>query len=262
VFKKLMPLWIVLAVVAVVGGLYAVQPSRTGEDRASKAEVAKTQLAQIEETAEPPAETTDAKAEESPKTAPTQEENANTMSHEEVNAADVVRVKFECSNGSFVVECHKDWAPLGAERFLDLVKQDFFDGVRFFRMVTNPQPFVVQFGISGDPKVAQEWQTKTIKDEPRTQSNLKGTITFAKSQMPNSRTTQIFINLGDNTFLDGMGFAPFGKVVEGMDTVLSFNDEYQDRPTSMQGQIVAQGNAFLDQAFPGLDYIKSASFVE
>lgn len=174
---------------------------------------------------------------------------------------DVFKVKFECSNGDFVVECHKDWAPRGVERFHELVTQGFFPEVKFFRVVTKPRPFVVQFGISGDPKIAAKWRDNTISDDPVKKSNVKGTLTFATSG-PNSRTTQLFINLGDNKNLDGMGFAPIGVVVEGMETVASFNDEYQEAPSQSQGMIQGRGNAFLDEKFPGLDFIRQAKIVE
>ncbi len=181
--------------------------------------------------------------------------------------SDVFKVKFECSNGDFVVECHRDWAPIGVERFKALVEEGFFSDVRFFRVVTEPRPFVAQFGISGDPAVTRKWRDARIKDDPVKQSNTKGMLTFACAG-PNSRTTQLFINLGENTVLDdplamkGAKFAPIGKVIEGMDVVMSLNDQYQGQLTPMQGQIMARGNAFLDERFPGLDYIKSAAIVE
>jgi peptidyl-prolyl cis-trans isomerase A (cyclophilin A) len=171
--------------------------------------------------------------------------------------ANVFKVKFECSNGTFVVEVHKDWAPLGAARFEELVKSGFFNNDRFFRVVPN---FVVQFGLSGNPELDAKWHNNNIKDEPVKQSNTAGTITFAKSSMPNSRTTQIFINLKDNKPLDGMGFAPFGKVVEGMDVVRTINPQYGEAPD--QGMIQSMGNAYLEKQFPKLDYIKSATVVE
>ncbi len=168
-------------------------------------------------------------------------------------------VRFECTCGDFEVEIHPDWAPKGAERFLDLVQQGFFSGVRFFRVVTKPRPFVVQFGISGDPDVAAQWRNDILKDDPVLQSNRPGTLTFATSG-PNSRTTQLFINLGDNSFLDSQGFSPIGKIVSGMDSVQAINDEYGERPD--QGQIQRQGNAYLEAEFPRMDYIKQAVLLE
>jgi peptidyl-prolyl cis-trans isomerase A (cyclophilin A) len=170
-------------------------------------------------------------------------------------AKDAFKVKFECSNGDFVVEVHPEWAPLGAARFKEAVEQGVYDNAKFFRVVPA---FVVQFGIPGDPAVAAKWRDNRIKDDPVKQSNTRGTITFATSGA-NSRTTQVFINYGNNANLDGMGFAPFGRVVEGMEVVEAFNSRYGDQPTSMQGAIQSRGNAYLDEAFPGLDYIKKAA---
>lgn len=174
---------------------------------------------------------------------------------------DVFRVKFDCSNGSFVVECHQEWAPLGAERFYQLVSQGFFNEARFFRMAKDPQgqPFVAQFGIHGDPAVQAKWRDKRIKDDPVKTSNTRGTLCFATSG-PHSRTTQLFISYKDNSFLDRMGFAPFGKVVEGMDVVDSLNFEYGERPN--QGLIQERGNAYLKEQFPNLDYIKKAVILD
>ncbi len=173
-----------------------------------------------------------------------------------------VRVKLATSKGDVVVELYPGWAPIGVERFLDLVQQDFFDKVKFFRVVTQPRPFVVQFGIAADPAVSAKWRDRTLAPDPVKQSNLAGTLTYAQGGTPDTRTTQLFINLGDNAFLDGMGFAPIGKVVEGMDVVRAFNSQYQDVPTRAQGQIQMAGNAFLDEQFPGLDFIESAEIVE
>jgi len=167
----------------------------------------------------------------------------------------VFKVKFECSNGTFVVECHRDWAPLGAARFEQLVKEGFFNEGRFFRVLPG---FVVQFGLSGDPALNKKWRSERIKDDPVKQSNTAGMITFATGG-PNTRTTQLFINLASNSRLDRDGFSVFGQVTEGMDVVKGINAEYRDLPN--QGMIEEQGNAYLKQAFPKLDYIKSAAIV-
>lgn len=166
------------------------------------------------------------------------------------------RVIFETTKGKFVVEVNRDWAPLGADRFYNLVKNGFYNDAKFFRVVPN---FVVQFGIPADPRVAAAWRTETFEDDPVKESNVKGTITFATAGA-NSRTTQVFINYADNSRLDRMGFAPFGKVVEGMDVVEAINAEYNERPN--QGMIQAQGNAYLEREFPNLDGIKSARIEE
>jgi len=171
------------------------------------------------------------------------------------SAPAVYKVKFETSKGNFVIEVHRDWAPLGADRIHELVQAKFFDDVRFFRVVKG---FVVQFGISGNPKISKKWESKNIKDDPVKESNKEGYVTFAKTGRPDSRTTQLFINFKNNSFLDGMGFAPVGKVVSGMDVVNQLNGEYEDRPTEKQPEITTQGNAYLKKEFPNLDYVKKA----
>lgn len=170
-------------------------------------------------------------------------------------APDVYRVRFETSKGEFVVEVNRAWAPKGADRFYNLVRHGFYDGARFFRVVPG---FVVQFGINGDPQISARWRTARIEDDPVTQSNRRGTVTFATAG-PNSRTTQVFINYSDNTNLDGQGFAPFGRVVQGMDVVDRINAEYGQSPN--QALIQQQGNAYLEAQFPRLDYIVRASVV-
>jgi len=170
-------------------------------------------------------------------------------------APEKFRVKCETSQGTFVIDVQRKWSPIGADRFHALVKAGYYDECRFFRVVPN---FVVQFGMNGDPKTQKKWDVE-IKDDPVVVSNKKGYVTFAKSAKPNSRTTQLFINLRDNAFLDGMQFAPFGVVSEGMDVVLKINSEYGQKP--QQGQIQAQGNAYLKKEFPKLDFIKKATIV-
>lgn len=181
---------------------------------------------------------------------------AETVEEWPAAAPDTFRVKFEASNGTFVVECHKDWAPLGVERFYELCKEGVFNDAHFFRVVPG---FVVQFGIPADPAVARQWRNATIPDDPVKQSNAPGYLTFATSGA-NSRTSQLFINLGNNRNLDNMGFAPFGQVVEGFDVVKAINDEYRERPN--QGLIQSQGNAYLEENFPNMDYIKSVSLLK
>src|SRR5579863_5273360 len=126
------------------------------------------------------------------------------------------KAKFTTTKGDFVVEVHRDWAPNGADRFYDLVKLGYFDDTRFFRAVDG---FMVQFGINGDPAVNAKWQSANITDDPVKQSNERGFMSFAQTNMPNSRSTQVFINYGNNARLDGMRFAPFAQVVQGMDVV-------------------------------------------
>lgn len=169
------------------------------------------------------------------------------------------KAKFETSKGSFVISVTRDWAPIGADRFFNLVRNGFYDDQRFFRVVPG---FVVQWGIHGDPQISRFWDDATIKDDPVKASNKRGFITYAKTGMPNSRSTQLFINFGDNARLDTMGFAPFGQVTEGMEIVEKLYSGYQEQPTSLQGEMVAKGNAFLAEKFPNLDYIKKASIIE
>lgn len=178
--------------------------------------------------------------------------NSTEMSQ---TAPDVYRVKFETSQGDFSLEVIRAWAPKGADRFYNLVNNGFYDEARFFRVVPG---FVVQFGINGDPTISARWRGASIEDDPVTQSNRQGTITFATSG-PNSRTTQVFINYGDNTYLDGQGFAPFGRVVEGMALVDRITAEYGQTPN--QGMIQTQGNAYLTAQFPNMDYIRKATIV-
>lgn len=168
---------------------------------------------------------------------------------------DTYRVRFETSCGDFTVEVQRKWASLGADRFHELVKAGFYDECRFFRVVPG---FVVQWGINGDPAVYTKWKDREIKDDKVTESNLKGFVTFA-SRGPDTRTCQLFINLDDNQGLDNRGFAPFGKVIEGMDVVEKINAEYGGSPN--QSLIQEQGNEYLKANFPKLDYIKKATVV-
>lgn len=167
------------------------------------------------------------------------------------------RVNFDTSKAPFVVEVHRDWAPLGADRFYNLVKNGYYDEARFFRVVPN---FMVQFGMNANPAVTTAWRGTTLADDPVKQSNKKGYITFANTGQPNSRGTQVFINFKDNGFLDAQRFAPFGEVIKGMDIVEKITAEYGEKPD--QGSITSQGNAYLMKAFPKLDYIKTATIAK
>jgi cyclophilin family peptidyl-prolyl cis-trans isomerase len=173
-------------------------------------------------------------------------------------APDEFQVKFTTTKGDFVVEVWRAWAPVGADRFYNLVKHGFFTDAAFFRVVPG---FIIQFGLSANPAVNKAWANANIKDDRVTQSNLAGTITFAQTPSPNSRSTQLFINLADNAGLDhsGQGFMPFGKVISGMDVVQRLYSGYGERPD--QGAITAQGKAYLDKNFPNIDSIKSATLI-
>ncbi|HET6423704.1 MAG TPA: peptidylprolyl isomerase [Planctomycetaceae bacterium] len=172
---------------------------------------------------------------------------------------DHYRVKFETTKGDFVVQVHREWSPYGADRFHELIKGGVYDNAKFFRAVKG---FMVQFGIAADPKISTEWREKFIPDDPVVKSNLRGYVTFAKPSMPNSRTTQVFINTADNARLDAMGFSPFGEIVEGMDVVDALNTEYGEETTQRQMQIYAEGNAFLEKEYPNLDGIKRVTVIE
>lgn len=177
-------------------------------------------------------------------------------------APEVYDAKFTTTKGDFVVRVTRAWAPQGADRFYNLVKNGFFDGASFFRVVPG---FVVQFGLSAHPQVSQAWQAARIQDDPVKQSNKRGYITFATGG-PDTRTTQMFINLADNARLDSMGFSPLGEVVEGMEIVEQLYGGYGDGPPRGNGPkqdlIGAQGKAYLDKEFPKLDSIKSATIVQ
>jgi peptidyl-prolyl cis-trans isomerase A (cyclophilin A) len=163
-------------------------------------------------------------------------------------------VEFTTTAGRFDVTVQRKWAPRGADRFYNLVRARFYNGVEFFRVVPG---FVVQFGISGFPAVSTAWQHANIPDDTVKTSNLRGTITFADAG-PNTRTTQVFINLASNTSLDAQDFAPFGKVTKGMSVVDKLYSGYADDPTNTQAQISSEGNAFLKKQFPKLDAVITA----
>jgi peptidyl-prolyl cis-trans isomerase A (cyclophilin A) len=178
-------------------------------------------------------------------------------------APEVFDAEFTTTKGDFVVEAHRSWAPHGADRFYNLVKLGFYDGTRFFRAIPD---FMVQFGISGDPEVAAKWHDATIPDDPVTQSNLRGFLSFAQTGRPDSRTTQIFVCFENHARLDASGFAPFGKVLRGMDVVDTLYKGYGEGPPTGQGPdqqlIQTEGNAYLDREFPKLDRILKTRIVE
>ena len=166
------------------------------------------------------------------------------------------RVQFETTKGDVVIEVTRAWAPNGADRFYNLVRNGFYDEARFFRVIAG---FMAQFGINADPQVSTQWRGASIPDDPVKESNLRGYVTFAMGG-PNTRTTQMFINVGNNARLDSQGFPPIGRVVQGMEVVDQIHAGYGEQPN--QGRIQMQGNAYLTQAFPNLDYIKKASVMQ
>ena len=173
---------------------------------------------------------------------------------------DNFQVKFETTRGDFTVTVSRAWAPLAADRFYNLVKHHYFDGARFFRVLPG---FVVQFGISAYPAVNAAWEKATLADEPASQRNLRGTLTFAKTPMPNSRTVEIFINLKDNSSaLDRQGFAPFAVVDDkGMNVVEMMYDQYGDAAGMDQQPMEKQGEAYIAEKYPKLDIIRTAYLI-
>lgn len=176
-------------------------------------------------------------------------------------APDQYEVDFTTTKGNFRVRVHREWAPIGADRFYNLVAIGFYDGTSFFRVMTG---FMAQFGVHGIPKVNDAWKVSRIADDPRTQANRKGRLSFANAG-PNTRTTQVFINYNDHASLDTMGFAPFGEVVSGMDVVEKLHAEYGDGPPGGSGpdqhEMERKGADYLARRFPKLDRIESAKLV-
>ncbi len=170
------------------------------------------------------------------------------------------KVDMDTSKGMVVITVHRDWAPIGADHFYNLVKNGYYDDVRFFRVLDG---FMAQFGVNGDPAIDKVWMNANIKDDPVKQSNKRGFVTYAKSSAPNSRSTQVFINYDDNKSLDAQGFAPFGEVTTGMNIVDKFYSDYgEGQPSGRgpdQGALHAGGNAYLAKSYPKLDYIKTAT---
>jgi cyclophilin family peptidyl-prolyl cis-trans isomerase len=180
-----------------------------------------------------------------------------------LQAPPVFRVQLDTSKGAIVIEVHRDWAPHGADRFFELVTSGYYDDTRFFRVVAGRW---AQFGINGDPQTSTAWRSKTIPDDPPRQSNVRGTVAFAFA-VPNGRTTQVYIALSDlSATQDAQGFAPFGRVVEGLDVVDRLNAEYGENSGSgiragRQGPLFDGGNAYIDREFPRLDRIIRARVV-
>jgi peptidyl-prolyl cis-trans isomerase A (cyclophilin A) len=177
-------------------------------------------------------------------------------------APDLFQAKFETSKGDIIIEVQRDWSPRGAQRFYNLVNNGFYDGCRFFRVISG---FMAQIGINGDPAVMAKWRTANIMDDKVTQSNTRGFVSFAKTGAPNSRSTQIFINYKDNSMLDPQGFSPFGRVIEGMEIVDNLYAGYGEGGPRGQGpsqqRIQSEGNAYLEEEFPNLDYVKKATIL-
>lgn len=165
------------------------------------------------------------------------------------------RARFATSQGPFVIEVHREWAPIAADRFYTLVKRGFYNDARFFRVLSG---FMAQFGLNGDPKIQGQYALANLLDEPPKQSNLRGFVSFAKESSPNTRYTMVFINYKDNSYLDADGFAPFGQVVSGMEVVEKLYSGYGRQNIPDQRRIKTEGNAYLTAEYPKLDFIKTA----
>jgi peptidyl-prolyl cis-trans isomerase A (cyclophilin A) len=191
------------------------------------------------------------------KKSPTPVRNLLDPSTLKATAPAVYKVKLTTTQGDVLIQVTRAWAPIGADRFYNLVRGKFFDGCAFFRVIPG---FMAQFGISPDPKVSAAWNGQNLMDEPVKESNKRGFVTFAKTSMPNTRTTQLFINYGDNSAnLDPQGFAPFGEVIEGMDVAEKFYSGYGGTPD--QGALQQLGKSWIDKNMPKVDSIKTAVIV-
>jgi peptidyl-prolyl cis-trans isomerase A (cyclophilin A) len=171
-------------------------------------------------------------------------------------APETYKVKFVTTQGDVIIQVTRAWAPIGADRFYNLVRGGFFNGAAFFRVIPG---FMAQFGINPDPKVSAVWSNENIVDDPVKESNKRGYVTFAKASAPNTRSTQVFINYKTNDFLDPQGFAPFGEVIEGMENVDKFYSGYGGNPD--QGALQQLGKSYIDKNMPKVDLIKMATIV-
>jgi peptidyl-prolyl cis-trans isomerase A (cyclophilin A) len=171
------------------------------------------------------------------------------------------QVTFNTTKGIAIAQIVKAWAPIGARRFYELIKANYYNDNAFFRVILTPNPFVAQWGLSSNPNITKEWEHKQIRNDPVVQSNLRGFITYAaamKNNMACCRTTQIYVNYGNNSFLDPMGFAPFAQVISGMEVFDSLYGGYGESPD--QTKITKYGSTYLKTNFPLLDYLNTATF--
>lgn len=188
-------------------------------------------------------------------------QNIPAPGKQDPQAPEQFRVRFKTSKGDFVAEINRAWSPRGVDRFHQMVSIGYFEDVAIFRAVQN---FMFQFGLHGNPDVNKDWAEARIEDDPPVGiSNLPGTLCFAKTGAPNSRSVQMFVNLGQNVPLDAQGFTPFGKVVQGMDVVKAINTEYGENPDreDVQGKLKREGNDYVLRRFPRIDLIRSVEFV-
>jgi peptidyl-prolyl cis-trans isomerase A (cyclophilin A) len=233
-----------VVLISTLGGLCFAQAPATAPAAATKPKTSTSTAAKPAPTAKPAT------------TAPTYDRALLKPATLKDQAPETYQVKFDTSRGEFTITVTRAWAPLGADRFFNLVKHHYFDNAHFFRVIPN---FVAQFGISAYPPVAAVWEKATIKDDSHSQSNKKGTIVFATAG-PNTRTTQLFINLKDNPSLDSQGFTPFGVVDgDGMKVVNMFYDQYGGDLD--QEAITKGGKKYIETKYPKLDIIKSAALI-
>jgi cyclophilin family peptidyl-prolyl cis-trans isomerase len=249
--SQIVTLIVVAAFIALLVGINTIEPSRVSERQKQEAAEAAAQIAEAEAAGARQDVSLENSIKSQVKLAQEQAQAGPSSSVSE--SMDPYQVEFTCSNGTFVVEIYPEWAPIGAEQFRKIIEAGVYNEARFFRVVPG---FVVQWGIPGDPELAGAWGNRTIKGEPIKTSNVRGTLTYAMlSGNLDSRTSQVYINLVDNTErLDHLGFAPIGKVVQGMDVVDAINAEYGQEPD--QSMIETRGNAYLKEYFPRLDFIK------
>lgn len=248
--KRFLPVYALIAALSVIAVLFV---GCAEKPKPVEKPVKEVQKPTAKPPAAPPAEAKKPEKAAPAKKAPSRKALLNPSALKE-KAPATYRVTFNTTKGKIVIAVTRSWAQRGADRFYNLTKNGFYDDCRFFRIVPN---FVVQFGMNGSPRIQRMWSNAQFKDDPVTKSNGKGRVVFAKTAYPNSRTTQIFINLKSNRSLDAQGFAPFGEVVQGMDVVESLYAGYGELPN--QSMITNQGNSYLKSRFPKLDYIKSTT---
>jgi peptidyl-prolyl cis-trans isomerase A (cyclophilin A) len=250
--------WVMLGAAVLCGGC----PAQNRETPTEQAAPSQSEQQPAEKAAPQPAsDQAEQQAALNPSPNPAQADGAAVESDQPAKAPSLYTVKLETTKGEVLIDVHRDWAPLGADRFHELVKAGYYDNVAFFRVLKG---FMAQTGLNGDPMVTARWREKNISDDPVKQSNSRGLVSFATAG-PNTRTTQFFINYSDNSRLDGMGFSPFGKVQNMRAVDALYSDYGEGAPRGRgpsQGRLTREGNAYLKQAFPQLDYITKAEIVE
>lgn len=254
-------------VVLIIGGLMAInryEPQRVTERRMAEMQASQEAVSQGEDIE---ARMSPRERRRRPRGAPGGPRDANTETEPEPEievaatpaSPGAFKVRFECTNGTFVAEFYPEWAPIGVAHVKDLIENKVYDGTSFFCVIEG---FMAQFGIPADPAVSAKWSDETIQGEPVLQKNVRGMITYGMQPgNRNSRTTQLFINFGDNSRLDRDGFSPIGRVIEGMDVVDALYSQYGNEPSNLQGDMKKNGYAVLNERYPNLDHVKSARII-